>query len=260
MRGVLQQIVDHKKLEVAERQALTPESVLRKKIDLTNKSRSMKEAILRGSGVIAEFKRASPSKGMIRENANPQEIAQAYQQAGASAVSVLTDNHFFRGTEDDLRLVRSSVELPILRKDFTIHPYQLVEAKAIGADCILLIAAILTKEQLYDLHAKAVDLGLEVLVEIHDEIELEKLSGREALVGINNRNLDTFEVDIANSIRLAGLLPDAVRIAESGLGNDSNIKDLVAAGFHGFLIGESFMKEEDPGKACRDFIKQIPGK
>ena len=257
MRGVLQQIVNQKRIEVAERSLVIPETAL-KAADLMRRTPfSMIEAIKNGSGVIAEFKRASPSKGVIRENADPEQIALAYADAGASGISVLTDEKYFKGSEEDLRKVRSVLDKPVLRKDFIIDPYQVYEAKSIGADCILLIASILTSDQISSLHSLAEDLGLEVLVEIHEEVELDKLSGREKLVGINNRNLDTFQVDIENSIRLAGKLPNVVRIAESGLGKKSNLKELVSAGFDGFLVGESFMKENDPGAACKKFINQL---
>jgi indole-3-glycerol phosphate synthase len=257
MRGILDQIVRQKAAEIAERKLAVPLAVLKEKNQLAREPLSLSSSILNGSGVIAEFKRASPSKGIIRSNANASEIARAYVNAGASGVSVLTDKSFFKGSEEDLMNSRAVIDKPILRKDFTIDVYQVYEAKSIGADCILLIAAILSKEQLRELHSLAEGLGLEILVEIHEERELDKLPSGAKLIGINNRNLDTFKVDIANSIRLAGQLPDVVRVAESGLGNNSNLQELRAAGFHGFLVGESFMREPDPGSACRSFIHQL---
>lgn len=257
MRGVLQKIVTQKQLEVAQRKKLLPVEKILADESMKRVPFSMQQAIIDGSGVIAEFKRASPSKGTIRQNADPSEICRSYAHAGASAISVLTDAEFFRGSEIDLEAVRKAVSIPILRKDFTIDPYQVYEAKHIGADCILLIAAILSGEKLDELHQVAEDIGLSILVEVHEEKELDKLSGREKLVGINNRNLDTFEVDIENSIRLAAQLPDVIRIAESGLGSSSNINELLNAGFHGFLVGESFMKEADPGLACKEFVSQV---
>lgn len=257
MRGVLQKIVSQKQKEVAERRQRLPLESMSVDSAMQRTSFSMRSFILNGSGVIAEFKRASPSKGSIRENAEPALITSAYENAGSSAASVLTDNLFFKGSEDDLKAARDAISLPILRKDFTIDPYQVIETKFIGADCILLIAAILTNDEIRTLHALAEDNGLEVLVEVHEERELDKLSGREKLIGINNRNLDTFEVDIENSLRLAAQLPDIVKIAESGLGSESNLDLLLEAGFNGFLVGESFMKEPDPGQACADFVARV---
>lgn len=257
MRGVLDKIVRAKLEEVATLKSINSLASLKKKSQLKETSRSLKTSILKGSGVIAEFKRASPSKGQIRANADPKEIALGYELAGASAISVLTDNAFFQGSVDDLIQVKQTVELPVLRKDFTIDPYQIYEAKIMGADCILLIAAILSKQQIADYLSIAYDLGLEAIIEIHDSVELEKLSGKEEIVGVNNRNLDTFEVDISNSIMLSEKLNSQVKIAESGLDSGSNLSALQKAGFNGFLVGESFMKEEDPGAACHNFIKNI---
>ena len=257
MRGVLDKIVQAKLEEVATLKSINSLASLKKKSQLKETSRSLKTSILKGSGVIAEFKRASPSKGQIRANADPKEIALGYELAGASAISVLTDNTFFQGSVDDLIQVKQTVELPVLRKDFTIDPYQIYEAKIMGADCILLIAAILSKQQSADYLSIAFDLGLEAIIEIHDSVELEKLSGKEEIVGVNNRNLDTFEVDISNSIMLSEKLNSQVKIAESGLDSGSNLSALQKAGFNGFLVGESFMKEEDPGAACHNFIKNI---
>ncbi len=257
MRGVLDKIVRAKLEEVATLKSINSLASLKKKSQLKETSRSLKTSILKGSGVIAEFKRASPSKGQIRANADPKEIALGYELAGASAISVLTDNAFFQGSVDDLIQVKQTVELPVLRKDFTIDPYQIYEAKIMGADCILLIAAILSKQQIADYLSIAFDLGLEAIIEIHDSVELEKLSGKEEIVGVNNRNLDTFEVDISNSIMLSEKLNSQVKIAESGLDSGSNLSALQKAGFNGFLVGESFMKEEDPGAACHNFIKNI---
>ena len=257
MRGVLDKIVQAKLEEVATLKSINSLASLKKNSQLKETSRSLKTSILKGSGVIAEFKRASPSKGQIRTNADPKEIALGYELAGASAISVLTDNTFFQGSVDDLIQVKQTVELPVLRKDFTIDPYQIYEAKIMGADCILLIAAILSKQQIADYLSIAYDLGLEAIIEIHDSVELEKLSGKEEIVGVNNRNLDTFEVDISNSIMLSEKLNSQVKIAESGLDSGSNLSALQKAGFNGFLVGESFMKEEDPGAACHNFIKNI---
>ena len=257
MRGVLNDIVENKRTEIAQRREQLGIQALMQNPQAKVASKSMKQAILDGSGLIAEFKRASPSKGVIKHDADCFAIPQAYELSGASAVSVLTDTKFFSGSDDDLICARSAINIPILRKDFIIDPYQVYESKAIGADCILLIAAILNKNELSNLYTIAIDCGLDVLVEIHDAKELDKLTGIEEIIGINNRNLDSFEVDIENSLRLAAMLPEAIKIAESGLGSGSNLKRLKDAGFHGFLVGESFMKEADPGLASRLFVEQI---
>lgn len=257
MKNILEDIVNHKKHEVAAAKLSVPLEVLKKSKGLTHTPVSMAAAIQKGSGVIAEFKRASPSKGKIKEKANVEEIVISYEKAGASAISVLTDMEFFHGSEFDLELTRSVVSVPILRKDFIVDPYQIYEAKAFGADAVLLIAAILSKEQIVDFQHTAEGLGLEFIVEVHNDKDLQKLSGHEQIIGVNNRNLETFEVDIENSIRLANQLGDVVKVAESGLDTDTNLTALLDAGFKGFLVGESFMKEDDPGEACKHFINKI---
>lgn len=223
---------------------------------------SLKENLLLegASGIIAEFKQKSPSKGIINNHSNVEEVTIGYRIAGASGLSVLTDNEYFGGSLDNLVKARSANPLiPILRKDFMIDPYQIMEAKAHGADVILLIAACLEKNQLYSLAEVAKGLGMEVLVEVHNEEELQKLNPFVDMVGVNNRNLKTFEVSIEKSQQLEPLIPgEFVKISESGLSNPESIKILRNAGFRGFLIGETFMKTEDPSKACKDFILSIP--
>lgn len=210
------------------------------------------------SGIIAEFKRRSPSKGWIKENAQADIIPPAYEAAGASALSILTDEKFFGGNLKDIRTVRSKVQLPILRKDFIIDEYQLYQARIVGADAILLIAAALRKEQCRMLAAKAHELGLEVLLEIHSEQELEYIEDNIDMVGVNNRNLGTFHTDVENSFRLAEKLPkEMLLVSESGISSPQTVRQLRAAGFRGFLIGENFMKAPQPGDALKEFISLL---
>lgn len=210
------------------------------------------------SGIIAEFKRRSPSKGWIKENAQADIIPPAYEAAGASALSILTDEKFFGGNLKDIRTVRSKVQLPILRKDFIIDEYQLYQARIVGADAILLIAAALRKEQCRMLAAKAHELGLEVLLEIHNEQELEYIEDNIDMVGVNNRNLGTFHTDVENSFRLAEKLPkEILLVSESGISSPQTVRQLRAAGFRGFLIGENFMKAPQPGDALKEFISLL---
>jgi len=210
------------------------------------------------SGVITEFKRQSPSKGLINGQVQVKQVVMAYEKAGASALSVLTDTDFFGGTLAELKEARSATTIPILRKDFMVDPYQIYEAKAIGASAILLIAACLSNDQAKELGAMAQYLGLEVLMELHDESELERLNPFVDVIGINNRNLKTFEVDLKQSVALAQQLPkDKIRISESGIHSKEDVFFLRENGFDGFLIGENFMKTNDPGQACIDFCKSI---
>jgi len=257
---ILDEIIAYKKKEVKERASTHPIKLLEQSIYFNSNSVSLKHYIQREdkSGIIAEFKRKSPSKGMINEFANVEKISIGYMQAGASALSVLTDTHFFGGKNEDLTTARKFNFCPILRKDFTVSEYQIVEAKSIGADAILLIAAVLTKEEIKQFTVLAHQLGLEVLLEIHTQEEMEKYIPEISLVGINNRNLKTFDVDFENSIRLAQQLPNnTVKIAESGISNPNNILELKQNGFEGFLIGENFMKTANPGLECKRFINNI---
>jgi indole-3-glycerol phosphate synthase len=215
-------------------------------------------------GIIAEFKRKSPSKGIINADADVQQTTSAYVEAGAAALSVLTDVDFFDGSDDNLLIARQHNTCPVLRKDFTIDPFQIAEAKSIGADAILLIAAILSPEAVQQLAGFARDMGLEVLLEVHNEDELRQTALDKHIaplinvVGVNNRNLKNFEVSIQTSIDLAKLMPDQmVKISESGISDPENIRVLMQHGYEGFLIGETFMKQTDPGLACRDFIAQL---
>ncbi len=258
---ILDEINANKRREIAEAKEKISIDDLKKSPFFNRKTNSLKNALKRpgASGIIAEFKTKSPSKGLINETAEVTEVTSGYVQAGASGLSVLTDSKYFGGSFDNLAKARfTNPQTPILRKDFMLDPYQVYEAKAHGADLILLIAASLSKDEMLKLTELAKELSLEVLVEVHTEEEIEKLNPMVDLVGVNNRNLKTFEVDVETSVRLGKLLPDdMVQISESGLSSIENINYLRAAGFDGFLMGENFMKTDDPAKACIDFIQQL---
>jgi len=257
---ILDEIIAYKKKEVEERASTHPIKLLEQSLYFQSECVSLKHYIQREdkSGIIAEFKRKSPSKGMINEFANVEKISIGYMQAGASALSVLTDTHFFGGKNEDLTTARKFNFCPILRKDFTVSEYQIIEAKSIGADAILLIAAVLTKEEIKQFTSLSHQLGMEVLLEVHTQEELEKYIPEISLVGINNRNLKTFDVDFENSIRLAQQLPsNTIKIAESGISDYNNIIELKQHGFEGFLIGENFMRSASPELECRKFISQV---
>ena len=220
----------------------------------------MREALLQSpSGIIAEFKRRSPSKGWIKEDGRADIIPMSYQQNGAAALSILTDEHYFGGCDDFIRQARQSgVTLPILYKNFVINEAQLYAAALCGASAVLLIAACLSKQECKQLMDKAHALGMEVLLEMHSESELEYAELEPDVCGINNRNLGSFVTDVENSFRLAELLPkEAVKVSESGISNPETVKKLRSAGFRGFLIGENFMKTADPGQALNEFILQL---
>ncbi|WP_320983032.1 indole-3-glycerol phosphate synthase TrpC [Bacteroides sp.] len=258
MKDILSEIIANKRFEVdLQKQAISIEQ-LQEGISEAPTSRSMKQALSSSaSGIIAEFKRRSPSKGWIKKEACPEEIVPSYA-AGASALSILTDEKFFGGSLKDIRTARPLVEIPILRKDFIIDEYQLYQAKIVGADAVLLIAAALEPEKCNELAEKAHELGLEVLLEIHSSEELIYINKKIDMVGINNRNLGTFFTDVENSFRLAGQLPqDAVLVSESGISDPEIVKRLRAAGFRGFLIGETFMKTQQPGETLQNFLQAI---
>ena len=255
---ILEKITAYKKQEVQVNMQEKSIATLEKSPLFKRSCFSLKESIKKRNGIIAEFKRQSPSKGIINNTAQVTTVVQGYQEAGVSGVSVLTDKHFFGGSTADLISARALIDLPILRKDFIISEYQIIEAKSIGADVILLIAAILDKETIAKFTTLAHNLGMEVLLEVHNQIELEKYNAQIKLVGINNRNLKTFEVDFENSIRLSQLLPkDTLKIAESGINDYRNILKLQKHQFDGFLIGENFMKTANPAQACQEFVKQL---
>ena len=258
--NILEKIIAHKHKEVAERKGLYPPRLLEQSIYFETPAVSLKRYLLRKdkSGIIAEFKRRSPSKGDINPYASVERVSIGYMQAGASALSILTDSTFFGGKNEDLTEARRFNFCPILRKEFIIDEYQLIEAKSIGADAVLLIAECLDQKQLAQLAGTAKGLGLEVLMEIHSKQQLDKYTSDVDAIGVNNRNLETFEVSIAASLELAAALPaEAVKVSESGLDAPQAIVELRRSGYQGFLIGEYFMKQADPGKACREFIRQV---
>lgn len=258
---ILDEIVQHKRKEVEEKQSLFPAQLLQKSIYFETPCVSMKKYLLRPDrwGIIAEFKRKSPSKGIINDHASVEKVSIGYMQAGASGLSVLTDEHFFGGHNEDLKTARKFNFCPILRKDFIIDEYQILEAKSIGADTILLIAAVLEPEQTKKFAKTAQDLGLEVLLEVHNQDELTKhINEYVDLVGVNNRNLKTFAVDIETSKSLASTIPDEfVKISESGIDNPETIVELRNHGFSGFLIGQNFMMSNRPEKKCLEFIRKL---
>jgi len=258
---ILDKIIAHKKIEVAQLRREVQVEKLVKSPNFQRTPISLKKALLskNSNGIIAEFKRQSPSKGVINDIAEIVDVTQGYLKANVTAQSILTDSEFFGGNIIDVINARSVNEnVPILRKDFIVDGFQVVEAKAIGADVILLIAACLTKEELKNYGKLAEDLGLEVLYEVHTMEELDKIELDHKIIGINNRNLKTFEVDLEHSIELANQIPGScIKVSESGISDPRIIIGLKEFGFHGFLIGENFMKEEDPGIACQQFIAQI---
>lgn len=257
--NILEKIIAQKKIEVAERKSAVPVSALEKSSFFLRPTLSIKEFLLKdkATGIIAEFKRRSPSKGIINDKADVAAVTKAYADNGASCLSVLTDEFFFGGSTGDLVKARVN-EVPLLRKDFIIDEYQLLEAKAMGADVILLIAACLTAERVKQLAIFAKSLDLSVLLELHSEDELEHICAVTELVGINNRDLKTFTVDIDRSLRMAEKIPvGKIKIAESGINTVDNIRLFKENGFKGFLIGENFMKEEDPGKAFAKFVQEL---
>jgi indole-3-glycerol phosphate synthase len=219
-------------------------------------TRRLRERAASGPAVIAEIKKASPSAGLIREDFQPAAIAARYEWAGAACLSVLTDEDYFQGSDRYLAEARAACSLPVLRKDFTIDPWQVYESRALGADCILLIVAALEPGQLRDLHALARDIGLDALVEVHDEDELEQAPACDPeLVGANNRNLHDFVTDLATSERLRALIPkEKTMVTESGIRSPANVRRLLRAGVDAFLVGEAFMRVEDPGMALRELF------
>jgi indole-3-glycerol phosphate synthase len=259
--NILDQIIEHKKREVEERKSLYPVKLLEQSIFFASQTISMKKYVQRPdkSGIIMEFKRKSPSKGIINAYASVEKTSIGYMQAGASAISVLTDKNFFGGSNDDLITARKFNFCPILRKDFTIDEYQIIEAKSIGADAILLIAAALEPKRLKALSLFAKSLGLEVLLEVHDKEEMEaNLESHADLIGVNNRSLKTFEVSIKVSKDVAPFIPkEAVKVSESGISSPETIIELKRHGYEGFLMGENFMKHSQPEKAAREFVDQL---
>ena len=259
--NILDQIVAHKSKEVEDRKSLFPVKLLEQSIFFSSQPVSLKKYVLREdkSGIIAEIKRKSPSKGSINPYISVERTSFGYMQAGASALSVLTDKNFFGGSNEDLIIARKFNFCPILRKDFVVDEYQIIEAKSIGADAILLIAAVLDVETIRAFSRTAKSLGLEVLLEVHDEAELKaNLNADVDLIGVNNRNLKTFEVSVETSKSLSRLIPnEIVKVSESGIDNPSAIIELKEYGYKGFLIGEHFMRHSRPEQACKEFITEL---
>jgi indole-3-glycerol phosphate synthase len=262
MADILQEIVANKRREVERFKQELSETEIHRRVEaiLDFGVASMKEALTTSdSGIIAEFKRRSPSKGWIKEDGRADIIPLSYQQNGASALSILADEKYFGGCDDFIRIARhSGVKIPVLYKNFVIDEYQLFQARLCGASAVLLIAADLTLTECRQLLNTAHELGMEALLEMHSNQELEYAELEPDICGINNRNLGSFITDVENSFRLAELLPkDAVKVSESGISNPDTVRALRAAGFRGFLIGETFMKTPAPGQALADFISKL---
>ena len=259
--NILDKIIINKRKEVAYAKARTSYTELEESDLFQRECYSFKKFLLdpERTGIIAEFKRSSPSKGIINDKVSVKEVTTAYAAAGASALSVLTDRDFFMGRKADLVAARKANRIPVLRKDFMIDAYQVVEAKSLGADIILLIAAILTPAEIQQMASLAKTLGLSVLLEVHNLEELERSINPDLdAIGINNRNLADFSVSVETSYKLVKHIPaEFLKISESAISDPETIKKLKKAGFNGFLIGETFMKHEDPGKAMADFVDQL---
>ncbi|MTB51349.1 indole-3-glycerol phosphate synthase TrpC [Lewinella sp. W8] len=260
MSTILDRIVAHKKLEVERRRERFPITMLRDSVGYGWARRSLSASISNSKdfGIIAEFKRKSPSQQDINLGADPAQVTAGYARAGAAGISCLTDVQFFGAHPTDIDVVRQTVDLPVIRKDFIVDTYQLHEARAMGADAILLIAACLSSAQLDELAAEAKSLGLEVLCEVHSAEEVKLISPHVDVVGVNNRNLKDFSVSIATSLELAEMLPrETLKISESGIEDPQSIVRLKRAGFSGFLIGTYFMRQENPGDGCANFIREV---
>lgn len=259
--NILNKIVQHKRTEIAEEKINRPEEQLSASVHMNRQPLSMSTYLTRAdkSGIIAEFKRRSPSLPSINLSADVAMVTTGYTAAGASALSVLTDEYFFGGSTADLSAARAANDIPILRKDFIIDPYQILAARSMGADAILLIAEILSADEVRELSIYAGSLGLEVLMELHSEDQLEKYHSSVHMIGVNNRDLSTFNTSIDFSKQLVAKLPaGAVKVSESGISSPETIRALKEIGYQGFLIGERFMKSTDPGSACATFINAIP--
>ncbi|NNT72297.1 indole-3-glycerol phosphate synthase TrpC [Flavobacterium sp. IMCC34852] len=258
--NILNQIIASKKQEVALKKSIITINQLENSDLFNTKTHSLSKSIINSPfGIIAEHKRRSPSKATINHSLAVEEVVKGYENAGASGISVLTDSQYFGGSLDDLLLAKASLNTPLLRKEFIIDEYQILEAKANGADAILLIAAVLTRAEIKTLSEFAHSIALEVLLEVHNLEELEKsIMPSLDIIGMNNRNLKTFEVSLQNSIDLVTQIPnDFVKISESGLSKPEDVKLLKSQGFQGFLIGENFMKTDNPGAALEQFINQL---
>ncbi len=257
---ILDKIVYDKKSEIENLSKIISISDLENQKDFTKQSKSLKESIKKSkSGIICEFKRKSPSNEKINYKSNVSDVINGYEKAGAVGVSILTNKKYFDGSISDINEVKKSINIPILRKEFIISEYQIVESKSIGADAILLIASILNKEDIKNYSSLAKSLGLEVLLEIHSIDELNKISNTDVdIIGINNRNLDTLDIDIKNSIDMFEKIPNEfIKISESGISKVESIIRLIKVGYDGFLIGENFMKTSKPEESAYNFIKKV---
>ncbi len=259
---ILKKIVARKVEEIAERSSKVSIDELKAQLDGASPPRGFVDAIKAKiaagqAGVIAEIKKASPSKGVMRDNFIPEQIAKSYEKGGAACLSVLTDIDFFQGGDEYLKEARAACSLPVIRKDFIIDPYQVYEARVIGADCILLIAACLEDEQMKSLAELANELGMDVLIEVHDEEELQRsLPLNQALVGINNRNLRTFEVSLETTLRMLGQIPpDRIVVTESGIHSPEDVKLMRENNVNAFLVGEAFMRAEEPGDRLAELFR-----
>lgn len=265
MEDILKKIIVQTRADLKQRKLKTTLADLKKTPHYSRKTVSVHDSIKNGSGIIAEHKRRSPSKGSFKCDATLEQVVKGYESAGASAISCLTDEPFFGGTLQDLEQARMHVDIPILRKDFMVDSYQIHEARAYGADAILLIATCLNDEELKTLSTEAFNLDLEILYEVHDLEELDRIKkitlefdSSRYVIGVNNRDLKRFKTDIQNSKELLPHFPKGVlAISESGISDPEIVKELRSLGYQGFLIGENFMKTKDPGASCRDFIDSI---
>lgn len=258
--NILDTIVAKKRIEVENSKILQPIDILEKSAYYSRSCISISKALQRSnaSGIIAEHKRKSPSKGVINDQLNVKDVVSSYESAGASAVSILTDETFFGGSNKDILSVRNAINIPILRKEFIVDEYQIHEAKSIGADLVLLIAACLTPLEVKSFANLANQLGMEVLLELHEEDEFSHICDEVQLVGINNRSLKTFSVDIERSLEMASKIPSQkIKVAESGINHASEVKIFREHGYKGFLIGENFMKSNHPGDSLQSFINEL---
>lgn len=259
MENILEKIIANKRIEVSIQKEEVLIDTLVSKINSLENSNSFKSSLEKSTtGIISEFKRKSPSKGWIFKDAEIENVVPLYSENGASAISVLTDNVFFGGSLDDLNVAQQLSKVPLLRKDFMIDEYQLYQAKVLNANAILLIASALSVKQTKELASKAKSLGLDVLLEIHNEAELNHINEYVDVVGVNNRNLGTFVTDVQISFDLAAKIPDEfVKISESGISEVQTVKDLQSVGYKGFLMGENFMKTNNPGEALKNFVEEL---
>ena len=256
--SILREIILNKRKEIDFLKKNNPISEIEKSLFFDREVISLKKSLIEKSGIISEFKRKSPSKPNINLDAEVLTITRGYEISNSSGLSILTDSKYFGGSNEDITLVRNEINIPILRKDFMLDEYQIIESKSLGADIILLIAACLSKEEVENLSRFAKSFNLQVILEIHSEDELSYICDFIDVVGVNNRNLKKFETDINNSIKLADMIPsDFLKISESGISTSKEIFQLKEYGYDGFLIGENFMKNDDPVSACNDFIRKL---